>query len=209
MPRLIAALAFALGLLFPSAAEAQGGKFNKKIKIGDPAPVFADLPGTDGKKHSLSDYKDKDVLVVCITCNSCPEAVAYEERIIDFTKKFTTAEKSKVAFLAVSVSHEEEDNLEQMKIRAKEKGFNFPYLSDLSQNLGRSLGASVTPEFFVFDKDRKLAYTGALDDSRNAKKASKRYLADAVQALLDGKSVPVAETLPVGCAVEYLRKKAK
>src|SRR5205823_1502121 len=149
------------------SAQAGGTKFG----IGSSAPNFKDLPGVDGKKHALSDYK-KDVLVICITCNHCPVAVAYEDRIIEFNKKYG----KKIDFVAVNVNNLEADKLDKMKIRAQEKGFNFPYLYDESQELARSLNAKVTPEFYVFNKDRKLVYWGPLDNSQTS--PSMGYLAE-------------------------------
>src|SRR5947209_596101 len=130
------------------AASAPAGQFNKKLSAGDAAPAWKDLPGTDGKKHSLADLKDKDVVVVVFTCNSCPVAEAYEDRLIDFTRKHAAAE-SKVALVAINVNTVPEDRLDRMKERARAKGFPFPYLYDESQQTARDYGASYTPEFFV------------------------------------------------------------
>jgi peroxiredoxin len=180
---------------------AEGGKYNKKIAIGNAAPTFNSLPGIDDKNHSLAEYSNKDVLVLCITCNYCVVAVQYESKIIAFNKKYTTAPASKVAFVAINVSNNEADKLPKMKERAKEQGFNFPYLYDASQVIGRSLGASATPEFWVFNKDRKLVYTGAMDDSTG----KTNYVEAAVEATLKGLPVAVPETRVRGCAVEYDR----
>lgn len=185
-------------------APVAAGEFNKKVNIGDAAPTFKELPAADGKSYSLDDFKDKDVLVVAVTCNHCPVAVAYEDRLIDFAKKYATGDDAKVALIAVNVNNMEADRLPKMKERASEKGFNFPYLYDESQELGRALGAAVTPEFFVFDKDRKIVYMGAMDD--NQSKPTKNYLAEAVDAALKGDAVPSAETRARGCGVRYESK---
>ena len=192
---LVAVLASANGV------GAGGGKFNKKIKIGDPAPAF-NLPGVDGKMHSLGDFKG-DILVVAITCNHCPVAVAYEDRMIDFTKKHVIPSAGKINFIAINVNNLEADKLPKMVERAKEKGFNFPYLYDESQVIGRALGASVTPEFYVFDKDRKLVYTGAMDDNNNAKTVKTNYLEPAIESTMKGSPVSIAETRARGCSVKY------
>jgi peroxiredoxin len=176
------------------------GEFNKKLNIGDPAPSFANLEGVDGKTYSLDSFKDKDVLVVCITCNHCPVAVAYEDRIIRFVNNYA-GPNSKVGFVAINVNNLEEDKLPKMKERAKAKGFTFPYLYDPSQKIGRALGASVTPEFFVFNKERKLVYMGAMDDSQNNPKVN--YLEPAVEAALKGELPTVKETRARGCTVKY------
>jgi peroxiredoxin len=191
------ALALAGWVLVP----AQAGKYNKKLKIGDPAPTFANLEGVDGKTYSLDSFKDKEVLVLCITCNHCPVAQAYEDRIIQFVKKYASGPDSKVAFVAINVNNLEADKLPKMKERAQAKGFNFPYLYDPSQQIGRALGASVTPEFFVFNKDRKLVYMGAMDDSQTSPRVN--YLEAAVEAALRGEIPQTAETRARGCTVKY------
>jgi peroxiredoxin len=197
MVRFALALLVAAGCMLGSS---QAGQFNKKLNIGDAAPVFTALPGVDDKAHSLSDYKDKDVVVVCITCNHCPVAVAYEDRLIEFVKKHGGPD-GKVAFVAINVNNLDADKLPKMKERAKEKGFNFDYIYDSSQKIGRELGASVTPEFFVYNKDRKLVYMGAMDDSQSAPKV--KHLEEAVKAALAGEMPKVKETRPLGCPVKY------
>ncbi|MFN4261454.1 MAG: thioredoxin family protein [Gemmataceae bacterium] len=173
------------------------------IKIGDSAPAYSNLPGVDGKTHSLADLKAKDVLVLVITCNHCPVAVDYEDRLIDFTKKYSSSPDSKVAVVAINVNNLPADRLDKMIERSKEKGFNFSYLYDESQKIAKDLGAKVTPEFYVFDKNRKLVYHGAMDDSRNPTKVSKKYLEAAVDSLLAGKAPEVPQTKAFGCSVKY------
>jgi peroxiredoxin len=172
------------------------------IKIGDPAPAFSGLEGVDGKSKSLDDYKNKDVLVVVITCNHCPVAVQYEDRIIEFTKKYAGPD-SKVGLVAINVNNLEQDKLPAMKERAKEKGFNFDYLYDPSQKIARELGAKVTPEFYVFNKERKLVYHGAMDDSNNPASVKTNFLAPAVEAALAGSTPQTAETKARGCSVKF------
>src|SRR5262249_2196740 len=145
MTRYAAAL-LAAGLLVVGLVRAG----DSMIKIGDPAPNFTDLPGVDGKNHALAEYKNKDVLVVAITCNHCPVAVAYEDRLIAFTKKYAGPD-SKVQVVAINVNNLAADKLDKMKIRAEQKGFNFDYLYDASQKIAKSLSAKVTPEFYVFN----------------------------------------------------------
>jgi peroxiredoxin len=201
MFRMTLAVLVAAGL--SAANPAVAGEFNKKLNIGDAAPAWTGLEGVDGKTHSLADLKNKDVVVVIITCNHCPVAVAYEDRIIDFTKKYASAPDSKVAVVAINVNNLEADKLPAMKVRAKEKGFNFPYLYDPTQKIGRDYGATVTPEFFVLNKERKIVYMGAMDDSNNAASAKVNYLEAAVQAALNGQKPATAETRGRGCSVKY------
>jgi peroxiredoxin len=199
MIRYAAAALVAVGL----AVASQAGEFNKKLNIGDAAPAFSQLEGVDGKMHGLADYKDKDVLVVVITCNHCPVAVAYEDRIIDFAKKHTASPDSKIGLVAINVNNLEQDKLDKMKERAKEKGFNFPYLYDPSQKIAKELGATKTPEFFVLNKDRKVVYMGAMDDSNNPKSAKVNFLEDAVKSALSGSKPEKTETAARGCSVKF------
>ncbi len=191
----------ALALVAALVAPASAGRFNKRVNIGDAAASFSELPGVDDKSYSLADFKDKDVLVLVVTRNECPVAQAYEDRINRFTKKYASGADSKVALVAISVSRLAADKLPKMKERAKAKGFSFPYLYDESQAIGRALGASVTPEFFVLNKERKIVYMGAMDDNLDDPKTD--YLSSAVEAALKGEKASPAETRPRGCEVKY------
>jgi peroxiredoxin len=166
------------------------------VKVGDKAPDIKGVPTTDGKQVNLADVKDAKAVVVCFTCNNCPVAVAYEDRFVEFTKKY--GEKG-VKFIAINVNASED--LEKMKQRAEEKGLNYPYAYEESGASATAYGAKVTPHIFVLDGDRKVAYIGAFDDNQNPDKVGKAYVADAVEAIIAGKSVPVSETRPVGCGI--------
>jgi peroxiredoxin len=174
-----------------------------KLKIGDPAPTFSELIGVDDKKHSLSDYKDAKIVVLIFTCNHCPVAVAYEDRIIALQKDYRD---KGVQVIAVNVNNIPEDRLDKMKIRAEKKGFNFPYLYDETQKIGHDYGAEVTPHVFVLDQQRKIAYMGAIDDSQNPAKIKTHYLRDALDALLAGKQPPQTVTRHFGCSIKYEKK---
>lgn len=176
------------------------------LKIGEPAPKFSGLETTDGKSISLADLKDKDVVVVAITCNHCPVAVAYEDRLIEFAKKHA-GKDSKVALVAINVNNIEDDRMDKMKVRAKTKGFNFTYAYDPTQKIAKDLGATKTPEFFVFNKERRLVYTGAMDDSMKADKVTKTYVVDAVKATLAGKTPETETTKPQGCGIKFEKGK--
>jgi peroxiredoxin len=140
------------------------------------------------------------VVVVCITCNHCPVAVAYEDRIIAFAKKYA----DKVDLVAINVNNIAADKLDKMTARAKEKGFTFPYLYDPSQKIARELGATVTPHFFVLNKDRKVVYIGAMDDDQESPKVN--YLDPAVDATLKGEKVEKTKTNARGCGIVYEKK---
>ncbi len=116
-----------------TAGSVAAGEFNKKISVGDPCPTFFNLPAVDGKKYSTSDFKSKDFLLIAITSNECPVSQSYERRLIEFTKKHG----NKVAVLGINVDQGEDESLAKMKEHAKEEGFNFVYLRDESQRIGR------------------------------------------------------------------------
>jgi len=197
-----------LFVLLVGIAPALAGKYNAVLNIGDPAPAWKDLPTVDGKTHSLDDLKDKDVVVVVFTCNSCPVASDYEDRILAFSKKFAGPE-GKVGLVAICVNKVPEDQPEKLKARAESREFNFPYLYDETQAIGKAFGAAFTPEFFVLDKDRKVAFMGGMDDSSLEETVKSQFLVPAVEALLAGKPVEVAETPAIGCRVRYARERRR
>lgn len=197
-----ALLALALAL----AATASAGGYNDVLKPGDPAPAWIDLPGVDGKNHSMADLADKDVVVVVFTCCGCPAAVDYEDRILAFVKKHA-GPTSKTALVAINVNATPEDKMPQMKERAKERGFTFPFLYDESQKIAKLYGAMYTPEFFVLNKSRNVVYMGAMDDRDDAKLATKNFVEDAVAAALAGRSPETQETLARGCRIRWARVK--
>ena len=190
----------AIALMAPNAVLAKGGKFNDVIGIGEKAPNFADVPGIDDKKHSLREYKDAKAIVVVFTCNHCPVAVAYEDRLVALQKEF---KKKGVQFVAICSNADDADKLPELKKRAEDKKFNFPYLHDGDQKVGREYGAAVTPHVFLLDRDRKIAYMGAIDDNMNADKVTKHHLSDAIKAVLAGKAPETTETRQVGCGIRY------
>ncbi|MFO0948970.1 MAG: thioredoxin family protein [Planctomycetota bacterium] len=184
-----------VALLVSSVAKAE------RIKVGEACPNFTNLETADGKKVSLSDFK-QDALVIAITCNHCPVAVANEDRLIEFAKEYC-GKDGKVALVAINVNNGEGDKLPAMAERVKEKGFNFPYAHDPSQKIAKDLGARKTPEFFVFDKNRKLVYTGKFDDSvMDASKVKAHYVVEAVNAVIEGKEPPKCNN-PEGCGVRF------
>jgi peroxiredoxin len=202
MPRVF--LIIVLATLVSFLGTASAGLYNKVLDIGDPAPAWAELPGVDGKAHSLSDHKDKDLVVVVFTCNSCPIAEGYEDRIIAFDKKYC-GPNGNAALVAICVNTIPEDRLPALRARAKEKGFRFQYLHDPTQKIAKDYGAIYTPEFFVLDKNRKIAYMGAMDDRNTEADAKQNYLEPAVAAALKGEKATMTETRGRGCLIRYLR----
>ncbi len=207
MNRLIPGLLFLLcGLWGSSPATAVAGKYNAVLNIGDKAPVWTDLEGVDGKRHALADLADKEVVVVVFTCNSCPVATDYEDRILAFSKKYA-GKDGKVGLVAINVNTVAEDRLPKMKERAEMKGFDFPYLHDDSQRIGKEFGAAFTPEFFVLDKQRQVVYMGGMDDSSNVDTVKTNYLEPAVVAALAGGRPAMTEAPAIGCRVRYARQR--
>ncbi len=200
-------LAYLFTFLFWTVA-CWAGKYNSDRNIGESAPSWTDLPGVDGKMHSSTDFKQKDVLVVAFTCNSCPYAVDYENRLVAFAKKHAPPE-SRVGLVAINVNTVADDLLPAMKERANAKGYQFTYLFDESQRIAREFGATRTPEFFVLDKQRKIIYMGAMDDNSDESKVKHRHVEDAVSAALAGKTPEKAETPPVGCGIRFARSRQK
>lgn len=189
----------------------------KPLAIGANAPDF-NLPGVDDKHYKLVNFNKAEVLVVVFTCNHCPTAQAYEERIMDFTTKY----KSKgVAVVCISPNDDKalrldelgftdvSDSLADMKIRAKDRKFNFPYLYDgETQRVALAYGCLATPHVFVFDKSRKLQYQGRFDDAEVGEVKSHDTI-NAVDALLAGKPVPVATTRVRGCSTKWSDKRSQ
>ena len=174
--------------------------------IGDIAEDFS-LKNVDGKMVSMADYKDAKGFVVVFTCNHCPYSIAYEDRLIKLNKEFKAKGYPMIAINPNDPNMEagKEDSYELMQVRAKEKGFNFPYLFDEGQKVFPKYGATKTPHCYVLQKSEaglKVAYIGAVDDSKDAEGVSKTYLADAINALLAGKQPEPAETKAIGCGIK-------
>jgi peroxiredoxin len=194
--------AIVMGALVTLAAWSPAGaaKFNRKVDIGTPAPKWTGLQSVDGGKHGLDDYKKSPILVIAFMCNQCPVSQLYEDRFIHFVNEYKLRG---VTFVAISCSLLPPDRLEKMKEHAKNAHFNFDYLSDPTQQMGKDYGATVTPQIFVLDHDRKIAYMGRFDDNIEPDKVQRRFARDAVRALLAGKRPDPSETRATGCGIEY------
>jgi peroxiredoxin len=197
--------AFVLGCIARSAAAADatptaGATTAKGLKVGDPAPEWKDLTGIDDEKHSLKDLAKAKAVIVVFTCNHCPVAQAYEDRLVALEKDY----KDKgVELVAINVNNMDADKLPAMKERAQEKGFKFDYLYDPSQAIGRAFGATVTPHAFVLDGKSKVVYMGAIDDNQNPSEVKEHYVRDAVDAVLAGQEPKVATSKQFGCGIRY------
>jgi peroxiredoxin len=189
----------ALGLM---ASPVLAGKFNKTVSVGEKAPTFAGIPALyNGQDASvtLSDIKE-DVVVLVFLGNHCPVVVAYEDRLIDFTNDY---KGKSVKVVGVAVGKYEQDKLPGIKDYMKKNGSNYLYGYDETQAIGKAYGATNTPQFFVLDKNRKIAYMGAMDDNQKEENVKTKYLRNAVDAVLKGESPEVSETQPKGCGISY------
>ena len=189
-----------------------------ELKIGDAAPDF-DLVGIDEEKHTLKNYEDAELLMVAFLSNHCPTSQAVEGRIKKLLKEFKGKGLKVVAINPndpAALRPDEmgyskyNDSFPEMKLHAKEQGFTFPYLYDGdTQKTALAYGCLATPHVFIFDKERKLRYHGRLDDSRYADEATVTApdARNAIEALVEGKAVPVEETKPHGCSTKWIDKR--
>jgi peroxiredoxin len=181
------------------------GAFSQ-YKVGDKIEDFS-LKNIDEKMVSLADFSSDKGFIITFTCNHCPYSVLYEDRIIALDKKY---KKKGYPVIAINPNDEEaypSDDFAHMQKRAKEKGFTFPYLRDLSQDVAHAFGAKKTPHMYVVQKegtDLVVKYIGAIDDNaQDASKVQKRYLENAVDELLAGKAVSKNFTRAIGCSIKY------
>jgi peroxiredoxin len=188
------------GKVIQTVATGDSTKEAKEIKVGDQAPDWKGLTGTDDKKHSLKDAEKDKAVVIVFTCNTCPVAQAYEDRL----NKLATDYKDKgVSVVAINVNKDERNNLDSMKQRAEKKGLSYAYVTDPSQDSARQYGATCTPHAFLLDGHRKVVYTGAIDDNMDESAVKQHSLQDAIDAVLAGKEPPVAVTKQFGCGIRY------
>jgi peroxiredoxin len=212
----LASLLFCIALLaLPFHSVAQHEE-HKTLDIGAAAPDFS-LMGTDGKTYSLASFKQSNILVIVFTCNHCPTAQAYEDRIIKLTNDYKNKGVAVVAIMpndpkSVQLAElgytDMGDTYEEMKLRAAQKHFNFPYLNDgETETVSKLYGPIATPHAFVFDKDRKLRYSGRIDNVEKPTKTPTSFdLRDAIDALLGNKDVAVKTTKVFGCSIKWEEK---
>ncbi len=216
MSKTLAIAAVLIGLFAGVVAPAAPQEI-KTLEIGTPAPDFA-LPGVDGKVHRLTEYDKAKVLVIVFTCNHCPTAQAYEDRLMKLAADY---KEQGVALVAISPNDPKavrldelgytdlSDSLEEMKIRARDKKFNFPYLYDGDkQEVSKAYGPVTTPHVFVFDTERKLRFVGRVDDNERDPNAVKSQdTRNAIEAVLAGRPVPVEKTRTMGCSIKWSDKR--
>jgi peroxiredoxin len=194
-----------LAVMFVTVQLLKAGEYNKVLSVGDAAPKWTGLEGTDGRKHSIDDHKAKACLVVLFTCNSCATSNDYEDRVAKFVETHC-GPTGKAALVAINVNQIKDDLMPAMKTRAEKKKYAYPYVIDPTQAVAKAYGATRTPEFFVLDATRKVVYLGAMDDKTKADQVMEKYVEDAVAASLAGRPAKVGETVPRGCLIRYLKK---
>ncbi len=178
---------------------------DKGYEIGDIATDFK-LENIDGKMVSLANYKDAKGYIVVFTCNTCPYAVLYEDRIVELDKKYASKGYPVIAIMPNNTDVMPGDNMDAMKARASAKGFTFPYLLDKGQKIYPQYGATKTPHIYVLEKTKKgneVKYIGAIDDNyKDAASVNTKYVEIAVDALLDGKEISETKTRAIGCSIK-------
>jgi peroxiredoxin len=204
--------------LFLSLAAFGAEDAHVTLAVGSAAPPFA-LPGVDGKTHKLADYAASPILAIVFTCNHCPTAQLYEDRIKRLAADYG---KKGVALVAIQpndpnalridemVMSDMSDTFEEMKVRAEYRHFNFPYLYDgATQSVSEAYGPKATPHIFIFDKDRKLQYEGRVDDNQREPLAKTFDARNALDAMLAGKPVPVTHTGVFGCSTKWNKESTR
>ena len=178
------------------------------LSLGSPAPAPAATTkmksALDGKPVSIADVQGKAGTLVVFTCNHCPFARGWERRIADLANTYSKKGVGVILINANDPAKYAEDDFAGMQARAKQLGLQVPYVVDDTSGVAKAFGASVTPEAFLFDRNGKLAYHGTIDDNhRDASAAKNHYLKDALEAVLDGRPAPVAETKGIGCGIKF------
>ena len=190
-----------------AATAAWAGESTGGIAIGTKVPAAVaktKMKNVDGKMLSISDVTGKAGTLVIFTCNHCPFAKAWEQRIVELANSYSGKGVGVLLVNANDPTTHPEDGFEEMQARAKSRGMKVPYVVDDTSGVARAFGASVTPEAFLFDKAGKLAYHGAVDDNRNEPdKVKARYLKDALDAVVAGKAPALPETKGLGCGIKF------
>lgn len=203
--KILVGIAFVIAVSAFALDKVSGNKIVKGYTIGDVATDFK-LKNIDENYVSLADYKNAKGFIIIFTCNHCPYSVAYEDRIIALDAKFKPLGYPVIAINPNNPKSYPEDSFDNMKIRAREKGFTFPYLLDDGQVIYPQYGATKTPHVYVVEKTDKgnvVKYIGAIDNNyKDANTATQKYVEDAVHALLKGEKVPVQITKAIGCSVK-------
>lgn len=191
-----------IAIFFVNTSDAQSSGYD----IGDYAKDFK-LKGIDGKMLSLADYKEAKGFIVIFTCNTCPYAQHYEQRIIDLDKKYSSKGFPVIAINPNDVVKQPGDTMEEMILRAKDKGYTFPYLRDEGQLVAKQFGATKTPHIYLLNKEDdklKVSFIGAIDNSpRDPNDVTETYVEDAINALLRGEKPTITVKKAIGCTIKW------
>jgi peroxiredoxin len=180
-----------------------GAPVHDGYEVGDLATDFR-LKNVDGRMVSLADWKEAKGFIIIFDCNTCPYSKAYNERIIGLNSKYASKGFPVIAINPNDATASPGDSFDKMVEYARKKGYTFPYLIDETQAVTRAFGATNTPHVFVLNRYLKVAYVGTIDDNpRNASAVTKKYVEEAVDALLAGKSVPTTKTKAIGCGIKW------
>ncbi len=198
------AIALILGIGFMQGNKAEAGD---GLKLGSKAPMAdVKMTATDGKTYTITSVKGKHGTLVIFSCNACPWVKNWEDRISEIGNAYQEKGVGVIVINANDPSRVPEDSYDEMVKRAKDKGFAFPYVVDETSDIAREFGATRTPEVFLFDAEGSLVYHGAIDDNAaDAKAVEAHYLKEALNAIVAGKPVPMAETKALGCTVKLRR----
>ena len=203
----LASMVSAIAIVSGAAVAVSAGESTGGIAIGTKVPAAVaktKMKNVDGKMLSISDVTGKAGTLVIFTCNHCPFAKAWEQRIVELANSYSGKGVGVMLVNANDPTTHPEDGFEEMQARAKSRGMKVPYVVDDTSGVARAFGASVTPEAFLFDKAGKLAYHGAVDDNRNEPdKVKARYLKDALDAVVAGKAPALPETKGLGCGIKF------
>ena len=174
------------------------------LAIGDAAPMTdTKMKNVDGKEFAIADVAGKKGTLVVFTCNACPFAQAWEKRIVAIGNSYPKKGIGMIAINSNDPARVADDDYAPMQKRAKDRGMKFPYVVDATSNVARAFGAGHTPEAYLFDASGKLVYHGAVDDNKDATKVSRKYLEEAMKALIDGRDVALSETKSIGCSIKF------
>lgn len=176
---------------------------NESLHIGSELPPFRSLRGVDGRTYSSNDFRN-EILVIVFSCNHCPYVQAYEDRMMALQRDYGSKNVQLVAINSNDEKNYPDDSFDRMVERAQKRMFNFIYLRDEDQSAADRFGATHTPQFFVFDNERKLRYSGKMDDNwKEPELVKEPFLRNALDALLGGEAVQVAETYSIGCTIKW------
>ena len=203
----LAGVVSAIAIMTAGAAIAWAGESTGGLALGSKVPAAVaktKMKSVDGKMVSIADVAGKSGTLVVFTCNHCPFAKDWEQRIVELGNSYAGKGIGVVLVNANDPAGHPDDGYEEMQARAKSRGMKIPYVVDDTSSVARAFGASVTPEAFLFDKGGKLAYHGTIDDNRKEPdKVKARYLKDALDAVVAGKTPAVPETKGLGCGIKF------